>query len=436
MFRKMPHILCAFMHPNDQLLQPIYAFGQRHGWLIELCRDVIPRDWQGDGVISDYLTLEDLSAIRDIGKIPIVSRILPPGGNVRSVLSDTRAVAEMAVDFFVGQGFQIFAAISTQEFPGEVCGIPICPSQALRELTGWRGLECHFHYCVPRDGVEPSYPEMLAGIRNFLESLPKPVALILVNPQVVAPVWRAVEELGLRVPEKVAILCNSQRPLYTTYTPVPLSGIDGEHGTVGLKLAETMQKMLDGGDVPLEPEVISPSAVIRRASTDIIAVPHLKLATAIRFLIQNCDSPVGIGEAARYAELSQSMLNRLFRRHLGRTGIEFLQQLRIDRMKNLLDSTELSLSEIAAQNSGSTPSQSPDTLIGRRLPGGALLFMLCRTNSASGERRNAFTRILLFMYIENRAFHLLPRISRASPEITYRTHSVGSVPLPAWSRHI
>lgn len=60
MFRKMPHILCAFMHPNDQLLQPIYAFGQRHGWLIELCRDVIPRDWQGDGVISDYLTLEDL----------------------------------------------------------------------------------------------------------------------------------------------------------------------------------------------------------------------------------------------------------------------------------------------------------------------------------------------------------------------------------------
>ena len=50
MFRKMPHILCAFMHPNDQLLQPIYAFGQRHGWLIELCRDVIPRDWQGDGL--------------------------------------------------------------------------------------------------------------------------------------------------------------------------------------------------------------------------------------------------------------------------------------------------------------------------------------------------------------------------------------------------
>ena len=33
--KKTPYILCAFKQPNDQLLQPIYAFGQRQGWLIE-----------------------------------------------------------------------------------------------------------------------------------------------------------------------------------------------------------------------------------------------------------------------------------------------------------------------------------------------------------------------------------------------------------------
>ena len=353
--KKTPYILCAFKQPNDQLLQPIYAFGQRQGWLIELCTETLPQSWQGDGVISDYLTLEELAALRDIGKIPVVSRILPPGGNVRSVLSDTRAVARVAVDFFAGQGFRVFASVSARDFPGEVCGIPVSPGRALLELTRERGLEYHAHYCAPVEGNPPAYPEMVAGIREFLRNLPKPAALTLTSVWVVAPVWRAVEELELRVPEEIAILCKSQRPLYTCYTPVPLSGISGEHGTVGLKLAETMQKMLDGDDVPLEPEVVSPSAVIRRASTDIIAVPHLKLATAIRFLIQNCGTSVGIGEAARYAGLSQSMLNRLFRRYLGRTAAGFLQQLRIDRMKNLLDSTGLSLSEIAAQTGYSSP---------------------------------------------------------------------------------
>jgi len=147
--KKTPYILCAFKQPNDQLLQPIYAFGQRQGWLIELCTETLPQSWQGDGVISDYLTLEELSAIRDIGKIPIVSRILPPGGNVRSVLSDTRAVARVAVDFFAGQGFRVFASVSARDFPGEVCGIPVSPGRALLELTRERGLEYHAHYCAP-----------------------------------------------------------------------------------------------------------------------------------------------------------------------------------------------------------------------------------------------------------------------------------------------
>ena len=133
--KKTPYILCAFKQPNDQLLQPIYAFGQRQGWLIELCTETLPQSWQGDGVISDYLTLEELAALRDIGKIPVVSRILPPGGNVRSVLSDTRAVARVAVDFFAGQGFRVFASVSARDFPGEVCGIPVSQGRALLELT-------------------------------------------------------------------------------------------------------------------------------------------------------------------------------------------------------------------------------------------------------------------------------------------------------------
>lgn len=61
------------------------------------------------------------------------------------------------------------------------------------------------------------------------------------------------------------------------------------------------------------------------------------------------------GKAARYAGLSQSMLNRLFRRYLGRTAAGFLQQLRGDRMKNLLDSTGFSLSAVAAQTGYSSP---------------------------------------------------------------------------------
>ena len=52
---------------------------------------------------------------------------------------------------------------------------------------------------------------------------------------------------------------------------------------------------------------------------------------------------------AQVAGISCSMLNRLSRRHLGKTPVVFLQELRMNRIRDLLDSTELPLAEIARQ---------------------------------------------------------------------------------------
>ena len=347
----MPHfynILCTFKQPNDQLLKPIFEFGQQHNWLIEPCNGNIPDGWSGDGIITDYLTFDELKPVRHLQKIPIVSRNLPPGGNVRTVLSDTREVARLALDFLEGQGFQNVATLSIRAFPGYVCGIPITPTTALQELAAKRNLNFYSHNCFSSGTKNYNYQKMLASLSKFVQKLPRPTALVLTSHIIIIPAYRALMEAGYRVPEEFAILCNTDSPLNTEYTPIPLSNISGEHRTVGLKLAETMQKMLENQEVPIEPVMVGPSAIVRRASTDVIAVPHLKLATAIRFLIQNYSVPVGIGEAAQYAGLSPSMLNRLFRRHLGKTGTEFLQQLRINRIKDLLSSTNMSLSKIAA----------------------------------------------------------------------------------------
>ena len=202
-----------------------------------------------DGVISDYLTLEELAALRDIGKIPVVSRILPPGGNVRSVLSDTRAVARVAADFFAGQGFRVFASVSARDFPGEVCGIPVSPGRALLELTRERGLEYHAHYCAPVEGNPPAYPEMVAGIREFLRNLPKPAALTLTSVWVVAPVWRAVEELGLRVPEEISVVTIDGTRWAEFYNP-PLTAIRQDGRLLARAGIEELFRKLDGGAEP------------------------------------------------------------------------------------------------------------------------------------------------------------------------------------------
>lgn len=61
-------------------------------------------------------------------------------------------------------------------------------------------------------------------------------------------------------------------------------------------------------------------------------------------------------------------------------------------------SVRLGLSEIAAQNSGSAPSQSPDTLIGRHLPGGALLFMLCARIRHPENAETHYEKFIVHVY--------------------------------------
>ena len=80
-----------------------------------------------------------------------------------------------------------------------------------------------------------------------------------------------------------------------------------------------------------------------------LAVPDVKLATAVSFLLRNYMNFISVEDAARAAGISPSMLNRLFRKHLDKTPVAFLQELRLNRIRDLLDGTELPLPEIARQ---------------------------------------------------------------------------------------
>ena len=91
----MKHVLCALQEPNEVLLNHIYEFGRQHGWSVEGCGEKIPRRWFGDGVLSDYLTQKELSVIDRFEQTPVVSRILLPRRNIRTVRPDTERIASM-----------------------------------------------------------------------------------------------------------------------------------------------------------------------------------------------------------------------------------------------------------------------------------------------------------------------------------------------------
>lgn len=343
----MKHVLCALREPNELLLNHIYEFGRQHGWSEESCGERIPRRWFGDGVISDYLTRKELAVIDRFERTPVVSRILLPRRNIRTVRPDTERIASMIADYFIDKGFSRFVTTPPNVPAAMLDGKPRHIQTALKLALAER----NFTLIQPKfsfdSELQKDYRCGWRKLREFFGSVERPFALILPSPRRLSLIYRILDDLDLRVPEEVAVLVNTDNPMITENAAVPTSYISGEFGELGSKMVELLERMMKGEAVP-ERMVYSTSAgVVTRRSTDTLAVADLRLARAVSFFLQNYMNLIGVEDAAGIAGVSRGMLIRLFRSHFGKTPGRFLMEIRLNQIRHLLDSTELTLSEIA-----------------------------------------------------------------------------------------
>ncbi len=337
-------ILCSLKEPNEFLLKSIYESGLRHGWNIECCS---PRDfsgWSGDGVLTDYLSEKNLRKIRDFDRTMIVSRWLTPGRNIRSIFPDVLSIANQVVDYFQAKGFSRFSTVFPSYEQRYVCGRPVHIIHALEQVLAARNLPLNRCFLSCR-GMDYRKRETL--LLKFFKERSLPIALFLPGVQLLPICYRVLSRLKLRVPEEVAILTNTDHWTVTENAMVPTSYIGGEFAELGLKMTELLHRMLNGAMPPPEPIFVSSAGIVSRRSTDILAVSDRRLAGAVTFLFQNYMKFISVDDAAQVVGLSRGMLTRLFQSEFRKSPRQFLQEIRFNQIRNLLDGTDLTLSEIA-----------------------------------------------------------------------------------------
>ena len=78
-----------------------------------------------------------------------------------------------------------------------------------------------------------------------------------------------------------------------------------------------------------------------------LGVHHPKLIRAVELMEANIEEPLGQEMLARYIGLSRRQLERLFRRHLGRTPAQYYLETRLERARHLLYQTDMPIMSIA-----------------------------------------------------------------------------------------
>ena len=321
-------------------------------------------DWNPDGIICQIYDDRLAKVYRETGK-PVVEVFESRAkSEFPRILPDDVATGELAARHFLERGFRHFAYF----------GMPGMLWSRERE-AGFRGeIEKTFRARAEAEAAAPSHPftfasygsagdaaaldgpneRRAAAMGSWLESLPRPLALFSTSDTWGFELLQAAREVGLQVPEDVAILGVDDEALLCEIAHPPLSSIRIGAEQIGRIAVYLLDQMMMGRRVPANIERVPPIEVVTRQSTDVLAVDDGDVAAALRHIRRHAVEGLSVKQLLDEVPVNRRTLERRFVSVLGHTPLEEIRRIRLERAKVLLQ-TDLPVYEVAKQSGFATP---------------------------------------------------------------------------------
>jgi len=213
-----------------------------------------------------------------------------------------------------------------------------------------RGFSCQI--CpVQWQGLHSETAESKRQLVKWLKSLPKPIGVFAADDSAANSLAAACLKADIGVPDEVAIIGVNNDDLLCDSAWPPLSSVDADFSRVGYTAAVLLERLLAGEKIPMEERTVrlQPLGVVRRLSTDVLAVDDPQLATAVRYIREHACDPDAMRQVLRHTAVGRRWLERQFVRKLNRTPHDEILRVRMETAKRLLLQPGLQIDDIAVR---------------------------------------------------------------------------------------
>ncbi len=335
------------------ILRGIHQFAQtRPNWIL------VPLD-------TDGLTAHALDVVRPAGLIALVIKrtlaeallaLRRPVVNVASVLPalpfprvcvEHRQVGALAARHLSERGFGHFGFVghphhvySSEREAGFRAALP-----ATRQ-----SLDSYYERPARSYRQRGRLMVLNKGLQRWLRALPKPVGIFACHDVWGLQVVEACRVTGLKVPDEVAVVGVDNDDLLCELARPSLSSIVVPAERIGYEAAALLERLLHRAKAPSRAHFVPPAGVVTRQSSDVLAGDDPDVAAAMRFIRANRHAALGVEDVLREVPVSRRLLERRFRAVLDRGIGEEIRRVHLERAKDLLARTALSMAEVAAQS--------------------------------------------------------------------------------------
>ena len=279
------------------------------------------------------------------GPRPVVFIGHNPGTLPKSCLlvsNDQRETARAAARELLATGYANFAFVNAVERK---------KWSELRERGFAEALAINGKKCVVfrADATNSKGINWMKGLRRFIVGLKKPCAVFAANDKTAEGVISAAVLEGFDSPGDIAVVgVDNYEPICEHITP-RLTSIEPDFRRGG-RLAATMLLGLAmskgkwrGGRV----QTFGPLRVVRRTSTHILAVPDKAVSDALDLIRREACNGLQAVRVARLFPCSRRQADNRFRKATGRSILEEIHAVQLERAKELLRDTTIQLKTIS-----------------------------------------------------------------------------------------
>ena len=352
-------VIVAIHWENEPHKQGIFEYAQQRSWhLLDLryYNMKLPRTFHPDGVLF-HLANEEAPLVRQLLRlgVPVVQmQDYHVSKQCSCVVQDRRAIGRAAAEHFAARGFKNMAYLHSEIYehsPDKLTG------QSFLKRACSLGAKADAFAIQQRGQIIPwtRFDKVAQRFRKEISKLRLPLGLFTYNDIMAGRICHFCAAIGLSVPEQVAVLGVGNDPTRCQCSSVPLSSVDPNFIVQGRAAAELLDRLMDGQPPPKEPILIAPAGIAARQSTDILALPDLETAKALRYMWEHLPESPRVSKIAAATGVSRRKLERHFRAHLHRGVNEELNRKRVEKCCELLIATKASIEDVSRQVGFNTP---------------------------------------------------------------------------------
>jgi LacI family transcriptional regulator len=320
--------------------------------------------WDGDGIIGNFDSPSIAAAIIR-SKLPAAAfggwySAFPRSSNIPYFLSNQEEIGRIAADHLLERGFQNFAFLGYSR---------ACPSDwsGERQDAFVAKIEQSGHHCTidlhEHDAATP-WNDTLAQIEVWLKTLPKPVGILGAHDKLARHILEACVELGLRVPEDVAVVGVDNDELLCQLCTPELSSIEQAATAIGYQAAKLLHDIMRGQRPSTLKYVFDPTTLVQRKSSDFFAVSDDLVQRSIALIKANLARGVKVSDVVDAMAVSRSILEDRFDAALGTSVHGIIRKIQLQLVRQMVVESDAVMKEIAAR-AGFSSVQQMTTLFGK-----------------------------------------------------------------------